>query len=113
MNRTVIIGTGSYIPPKNISNLDFAHRSFFDEISNPITIESTIVAQKLQAITGIVERRYASDDHTTSELALQAAKLAVADAGIDIETLDQIIVAHNFGDVVQGTNQPDNVPSLA
>jgi 3-oxoacyl-[acyl-carrier-protein] synthase-3 len=113
MNRTVIIGTGSYIPPNNISNFDFAHRSFFDEISNPINIESTIVAQKLQAITGIEERRYASDDHTTSELALEAAKLAVADSGIDIETLDQIIVAHNFGDVVQGSNQTDNVPSLA
>jgi 3-oxoacyl-[acyl-carrier-protein] synthase-3 len=113
MSRTVIIGTGSYIPPKNVVNLDFATRSFYDEISKPITIEASIVAEKLKAITGIEERRYASDEHTTSELAVEAARLAIEDAAIDPETLDQIIVAHNFGDVVQGTVQTDNVPSLA
>lgn len=32
----------------------------------------------------------------TSEMATEASKLAIQDAGIDPETIDQIIVAHNF-----------------
>lgn len=101
------------IPPKHVSNSDFADRDFYDEIYKPITVEAAIVAEKLKAITGIEERRYASDEHTASELAAESARIAIADAGIDAETLDQIIVAHNFGDVIQGTIQTDNVPSLA
>ncbi|MBX9448600.1 MAG: hypothetical protein KL787_02290, partial [Taibaiella sp.] len=49
--------------------------------------------------TGIEERRYASRDLVTSDLGFFAAQKAVANAGIDIETLDYIIFAHNFGDV--------------
>lgn len=50
---------------------------------------------------------------TSSDLGAISAKLAIEDAGIDPETLDQIIVAQNFGDVKKGTIQTDNVPSLA
>ena len=42
-----------------------------------------------------------------------AGRLAIEDAGIDPETLDQVIVAHNFGDVQANSNQSDIVPSLA
>ena len=42
-----------------------------------------------------------------------AAALAIEDAGIDPETIDQIIVAHNFGNVIAGTIQSDAVPSIA
>jgi 3-oxoacyl-[acyl-carrier-protein] synthase-3 len=49
----------------------------------------------------------------TSEMASKAAALAIQDAGIDRETIDQIIVAHNFGDVLPGTIQTDTVPALA
>jgi 3-oxoacyl-[acyl-carrier-protein] synthase-3 len=46
-------------------------------------------------------------------MATEASKLAIKDAGIDPETIDQIIVAHNFGNVIAGTIQSDAVPSIA
>ncbi len=49
----------------------------------------------------------------TSDLGLIAAQVAIKDSGIDPETLDYIIFAHNFGDVRFGTVQSDMVPSLA
>lgn len=41
------------------------------------------------------------------------ASQALTSAGVDPETLDYLIVAHNFGDVAQGSNRVDLVPSLA
>ncbi len=46
-------------------------------------------------------------------MGLKAAQAAIENAGIDPETLDYIIFAHNFGDVRFGTVQSDMVPSLA
>ena len=46
-------------------------------------------------------------------MATEASKKAIADAGIDIETLDYIILAQNFGDIKKGTIQTDILPSLA
>jgi 3-oxoacyl-[acyl-carrier-protein] synthase-3 len=48
-----------------------------------------------------------------SDIATIAAQAAIEDSGVDPETLDQIIVAHNFGNVVKHTIQTDAVPSLA
>jgi 3-oxoacyl-[acyl-carrier-protein] synthase-3 len=42
-----------------------------------------------------------------------AGRQALSDSGIDPETLDQIVVAHNFGDVACGSTQSQNVPALA
>jgi 3-oxoacyl-[acyl-carrier-protein] synthase-3 len=50
---------------------------------------------------------------TASDLGAIAAKRAIEDASIDKETIDQIIVAQNFGDVPKGSIQTDIVPSLA
>ncbi|HYH56449.1 MAG TPA: 3-oxoacyl-[acyl-carrier-protein] synthase III C-terminal domain-containing protein, partial [Anseongella sp.] len=47
------------------------------------------------------------------DLGFLSAKDALDSSGIDKETLDYIIVAHNFGDVVFGSNRSDLVPSLA
>lgn len=71
------------------------------------------ITKKLQKITGIEERRYASSSQVTSDLGFIAAQSAIEDSGIDPETLDYIIFAHNFGDVRFGTIQSDTVPSLA
>ena len=68
---------------------------------------------KFQEITDIAERRYVTDDQVTSDLALEAARQAVAAAGIDAETLDYLIVAHNFGDVRSDNRRSDFVPTLA
>ena len=46
-------------------------------------------------------------------MATKAAILAIKDAGIDPETIDQIIVAHNFGNVLAGTIQTDAIPAIA
>lgn len=71
------------------------------------------ITKKLQKITGIEERRYARSSQVTSDLGFIAAQSAIEDSGIDPETLDYIIFAHNFGDVRFGTIQSDTVPSLA
>jgi 3-oxoacyl-[acyl-carrier-protein] synthase-3 len=71
------------------------------------------IIDKFQAITGIVERRYVTDDLVTSDIAHQAAEDALQSSGIDRETLDHVIVAHNFGDVRADNPRSDFVPSLA
>ncbi len=64
-------------------------------------------------ITEIKERRYVTDDLNTSDIAYFAAKDAIINSGIDKESLDYIIVAHNFGDVQKNNMRSDFVPSLA
>lgn len=113
MKRTVITGTGSYIPPIIKTNEDFAANSFFSESNEPIGIDAAEVAKKFQQITGIEERRYAPEDMTASDMAIIAAKIAIEDAGCDKETLDQIIVAENFGNVIKHTIQTDILPAIA
>lgn len=71
------------------------------------------IIRKFEQITGIQERRYVRDDLVASDIAFYAATKALADSQIDEETLDYIIVAHNFGDVRAGTHITDMVPALA
>jgi 3-oxoacyl-[acyl-carrier-protein] synthase-3 len=111
--RTIITGTGSYIPTEIIPNTDFAEHNFYAEDNSRINTSSTDIVRKFQQITGITERRYATSNLNTSDLGTLAAGLAIADSGVDPETLDQIIVAHNFGNVVKNTIQTDAVPSIA
>ena len=113
MGRSVITGTGSYIPETIKKNSDFASQKFFSEDNSEITIEPHIIIEKFQKITGIAERRYVSDELNTSDMAALAAKKAIEHSGINKETLDVIIVAHNFGDVSKQSIQGDTVPSLA
>lgn len=113
MLRTVITGTGSYIPEIQVSNRDFVNHSFHGEDGIKIDSPPEEIIRKFEEITGISERRYASKDLTASDLGYFAAKKAIEDANIDAETLDQIIVAHNYGDVLYDTVQTDAVPALA
>jgi len=112
MGRSVITGTGSYIPEIIKKNSDFANQKFFSEDNSEITIEPHIIIEKFQKITGIAERRYVSDELNTSDIAALAAGKAIEHSQIDKETLDIIIVAHNFGDVSKQSIQADTVPSL-
>lgn len=113
MQRTVIIGSGCYIPDEVKTNRDFTTHDFYGEDHHRITTPPDIVTQKFQEITGIEERRYAKHDQSSSDLAFEASKIAIEDAGIDPETLDQIIFAHNYGDVTKHHIQTDAVPALA
>ena len=110
---TIISGTGSYIPSIIKTNLGFSENTFYGEDGVLITTPNAEIVEKFKDITGIYERRYAEENMNTSEMASKAAELAIQDAGIDPETIDQIIVAHNFGDVLPGTIQTDTVPALA
>lgn len=110
---TIISGTGSYIPSIIKTNLAFAENTFYGEDGVIIKTPNAEIVEKFKDITGIYERRYAEENMNTSEMASKAAELAIQDAGIDRETIDQIIVAHNFGDVLPGTIQTDTIPALA
>jgi 3-oxoacyl-[acyl-carrier-protein] synthase-3 len=108
-----ITGSGSYIPTEKVSNIDFAKHSFLNEDGSPFPHSNEVVAEKFLEITGIKERRYVKDDLCTSDIAILAAEKAILDAKIDRETIDYIILAHNFGDVKKGAIQSDILPSLA
>jgi 3-oxoacyl-[acyl-carrier-protein] synthase-3 len=108
-----ITGVGSYIPNHTERNEDFMDRVFMDEDGTPFGRSNSDIIEKFQAITGIEERRYAKPHQTASDLAFHAAENAIQDAGIDPETLDYIILAHNFGDIQHGCTQSEMLPSLA
>ena len=111
--NTIITGTGSYIPTEIITNQNFAETKFYDTEGVAFDISHDEISEKFTAITGILERRYVSSDLLCSDIGALAAGKAIADSGVDKEEIDQIIVAHNFGDVKKGTIQMDAVPSLA
>ncbi|HEX7512147.1 MAG TPA: beta-ketoacyl-ACP synthase III [Candidatus Methylomirabilis sp.] len=75
-----IIGTGSYLPPKVLTNADL--EKLVD------TSDEWIVTR-----TGISERRIAPEEEATSDLALRAAQAALEAAGLDPADLDMILVA--------------------
>ena len=110
---TIITGTGSYIPSVVKTNQSFVNNSFYAENGELIATPNEEIVEKFKDITGIAERRYADSNENTSEMATKAAVLAIKDAGIDAETIDQIIVAHNFGNVLAGTIQTDAIPAIA
>jgi 3-oxoacyl-[acyl-carrier-protein] synthase III len=109
----IITGTGSYIPTKIVKNEDFAVNTFFDIEGRPFEQPHSEISEKFQAITGIEERRYVTDDLLCSDIGAIAARQAIEDSGVDPETIDHIIVAHNFGDIKAGTVQTDMLPSIA
>jgi 3-oxoacyl-[acyl-carrier-protein] synthase-3 len=108
-----IIGTGSYVPSSVETNDAFINHQFLNEDGTSFKQDNDIIIKKFKSITGIGERRYADHHLTTSDIGYLAAEKAIADAGIDPETLDYIIVAHNFGDVKYKTVQSDILPCLA
>ncbi len=111
--KSVITGTGAYIPTQIKTNRDFAAHNFYTDEGSPITQDPQIVVDKFQDITGIEERRYAMPEMDASTMGFIAAQKAIEDSGIDPETIDQIICAHNFGNVVKHTIQTDVLPALA
>lgn len=70
------------------------------------------IIQKFVEITEIENRRYIDDHLNNSDMATEASRIAIEDAGIDPESLDYIIFATNFGEVsVNGTQ--NFMPSMA
>jgi 3-oxoacyl-[acyl-carrier-protein] synthase-3 len=113
MLRTVITGTGSYIPPFVQPNRAFSKHLFYTEEQKPLDKDPEEIIEKFKQITGIEERRYTTDELNTSDIGAIAAKKALENSGVDPEQIDQLIVAHNFGNVIKYTIQTDAVPSIA
>ena len=80
VRRAVIIGTGSALPPRRVSNAELAEQV---DTSDEWIVERT----------GIRFRHIAGPDETTSTLATDAAKAALATAGIDASAIDLIVLA--------------------
>jgi len=80
-----IIGTGSYVPEKILTNSDL--EKFLD------TTDEWIVTR-----TGIRERHVAAEGETTSDLATNASRQALAMAGLQPDDLDLIVVGTISGD---------------
>ncbi|WP_299675054.1 3-oxoacyl-ACP synthase III family protein [uncultured Tenacibaculum sp.] len=111
--KAVITGTGCYIPTVKKENDKFISNRFLNADGTPFNSCNTEIIDKFKSITGILERRYAENDYTASDLGYFAAKNAIENANIDAESIDYIIVAHNFGDVKKSGIQSDIIPSLA
>ena len=84
--RSVVLGCGSYLPEQVVTNAQLAAR---------IDTSDEWIVQR----TGIRERRIAAEGEFTSHLALKAAQAALADAGVDAQSIDLIVLA---------TSTPDN-----
>ncbi len=110
---SIITGTGSYIPKNVVLNKDYLDHQFYNQDGSKIDSETETIIQKFTDITEIKERRHIEEDLKTSDIAAIASEIAIKRSGIDPETLDYIILAHNFGDLIHGSNQSDVLPSLA
>lgn len=75
-----ILGTGSYLPQKRVTN---------DDLAKHIDTSDEWIFSR----TGIKARHIADDDEKCSDLAVQAAKRALTDAQVDTEEIDLIVVA--------------------
>ena len=86
--RTVsIIGTGSYVPKKILTN---------DDLSRMVDTNDEWITTR----TGIKERRVAAKDEYTSDMAAKAALAAIRQAGISAKEIDLILVATATPDMI-------------
>ena len=108
-----IIGSGSCVPEIVQDNSKFIKSSFYNSDGTKVDLPNSEIIEKFKKITGINERRYANKDLNASDLGFIAAKNAIENANIDPETIDYIILAHNFGDVKYKSDEIDVFPGLA
>jgi 3-oxoacyl-[acyl-carrier-protein] synthase-3 len=84
--RSVVLGCGAYLPKRILTNAELAQR---------IDTSDEWIVQR----TGIRQRHIAAEGEFTSHLAIHAARSALADAGVDAQSIDLIVLA---------TSTPDN-----
>jgi len=84
--RSVVLGCGSYLPSRILTNA---------ELSRMVDTSDEWITQR----TGIRARHIAADGETTSDMALKAARAALAAADVDAQSIDLIVLA---------TSTPDN-----
>src|SRR6266853_6112433 len=86
MSRTVVLGCGSYLPSRIMTNV---------ELAQTVDTSDDWIVQR----TGIHERRIAAVGETTSAMGIEAARAALAHAKVDAQSIDLIVLA---------TSTPDN-----
>lgn len=111
MPNSIITASGSYISDIRIPNKHFLQHDFYSPDGTKIEKQNPDIIKKFEEITCINERRYAPENLTTSDMAYNAAQAALT--GIDRESLDLIIVAHNLGDIGAANLRSDQVPAIA
>ena len=84
--RSVVLGCGAYLPKRILSN---------DDLARMVDTSDQWIVQR----TGIRQRHVAAPGEFTSHLGIAAARAAIADAGVDPQSIDLIVVA---------TSTPDN-----
>ena len=82
-----IVGTGSYLPPRIVTNAEFAAR---------LDTSDAWIRER----TGIAQRHIAAETQTSSDLALEASRAALAAAGMQAADLDLIVVATSTPDFI-------------
>lgn len=87
MKYSAILSTGSYLPERVMTN---------EELEKLVDTTD----EWIQARTGIKERHIARDDETTSDMCMQAAKIAIDEADIDPNTIDLIVLATSTPDLI-------------
>jgi 3-oxoacyl-[acyl-carrier-protein] synthase III len=111
--KTIISGTGTVLPTMVVKNNYFLNREFYDKEGLKNEKPMADVIEKLEAITGISERRYVPFDQDTVPLMAETAIKTIADAGLQVNDLDGIIVAHNAGNMLVGQKAWHSVPNMA
>ena len=86
LTRSVVLGCGSYLPARLVTN---------DDLAKIVNTSDEWIVQR----TGIRERHIAADGEMTSDLGVAAARAALADAKVDAQSIDLIVLA---------TSTPDN-----
>lgn len=84
--RAVVTGVGHYLPERVVPNSEFE-----------ATLDTT--DEWIRTRSGIERRHFAAEGETTSDLASNAARAALADAGISADAIDTIIVATSTADL--------------
>jgi 3-oxoacyl-[acyl-carrier-protein] synthase-3 len=87
MIRSRIVGTGSYLPPRVVSN---------EELSKKLDTSDAWIQER----TGIKQRHIADASQASSDLALEASRRALAAAGVKAEDIDLIVVATSTPDFI-------------
>jgi 3-oxoacyl-[acyl-carrier-protein] synthase III len=88
-----IVGLGTALPERSVTNAEIAARLGVSD-------------EWIERRTGIAARRYAAPGQRVSELATSAARIALADAGLDASELDMILVATLAADEITPSTAP-------
>jgi len=86
MRRAVVKGVGHYLPERVVPNAEFEK-----------TLDTS--DEWIKTRSGIERRHFAAEGENTSDLAIKAAKAALANAGMDGEDIDAIVLATSTSDL--------------